>query len=279
METLPAYQSVKVEREDGITWLYFNRPEKRNAMSPQLCAEMVDALSRLEADDATQVLVLTGAGDAWTAGMDLKEYFRALDDKPAERAAANWNSQQFHHYKLRNFPKPTIAMVNGWCFGGGFSPLISCDFAIAAEDAKFGLSEVNWGIIPGGFVSKDVVVALPYRHALYYTLTGELFDAKRAVEIGLINMAVPRDQLRPKTIELAEKLKKIAPAVLRAAKEAIHAVPGMSYEEAHDYLMAKNNALRGTDPENSRDRGIQQFIDEKVFRPGLGPQPRPNERP
>ncbi len=244
-------------------------------MSPQLCAEMVDALIRLEGDDSTRVLVLTGEGEAWTAGMDLKEYFRALDDKPAERAIANWNSQQFHHYKLRNFPKPTIAMVNGWCFGGGFSPLISCDFAIAAEDAMFGLSEVNWGIIPGGFVSKDVVVAMPYRHALYYTLTGEPFDAKRAVEIGLINFAVPRDQLRPRTIELAQRLMKIAPAVLRAAKEAIRAVPGMSYEEAHDYLMAKNNALRATDPENSRNRGIQQFIDEKVFRPGLGPQPRP----
>jgi trans-feruloyl-CoA hydratase/vanillin synthase len=275
METLPAYQSVKVEREDGITWLYFNRPEKRNAMSPQLCAEMVDALSRLEADDATQVLVLTGAGDAWTAGMDLKEYFRALDDKPSERAAANWNSQQFHHYKLRSFPKPTIAMVNGWCFGGGFSPLTSCDFAIAAEDATFGLSEVNWGIIPGGFVSKDVVVAMSYRHALYYTLTGEPFDAKRAVEIGLINFAVPREQLRPRTVELAQRLMKISPAVLRAAKEAIRAVPDMSYAEAHDYLGAKNMALRATDPENSRNRGIQQFIDEKKFRPGLGPQPRP----
>jgi trans-feruloyl-CoA hydratase/vanillin synthase len=269
------YQTVKIERDEGVTFLYFNRPEKRNAMSPQLCAEMVDALTQLEGDPETQVLVLTGAGEAWTAGMDLKEYFRALDDKPTERAIANWNSQQFHHYKLRSFAKPTIAMVNGWCFGGGFSPLTSCDFAIAAEDAMFGLSEVNWGIIPGGFVSKDVVVAMPYRHALYYTLTGEPFDAKRAVEIGLINMAVPRDQLRPKTMELARKLMKISPAVLKAAKDAIRAVPGMSYAEAHDYLMAKNTALRATDPENSRNRGIEQFIDEKKFRPGLGPQPRP----
>jgi trans-feruloyl-CoA hydratase/vanillin synthase len=181
----------------------------------------------------------------------------------------------FNHYRIVHFPKPTIAMVNGWCFGGAFSPLLSCDFAIAAEDAQFGLSEVNWGIIPGGFVSKDVALALSYRHALYYVITGELFDAKRAVEIGLINQAVPRDQLRPKTIELAQKLMKISPAVLKAAKEAIRTVPNMSYEEAWDYLRAKNAELISGDPERSRNRGIQQFIDEKKFRPGLGPQPRP----
>ncbi len=271
----PDYQNVAIERDGGVTFLYFNRPEKRNAMSPALLADMVDALGVLDGDPDTHVLVLSGKGEAWTAGMDLREFFRALDDKPEERINASWLSRTFHHYRLRNFSKPTIAMVNGWCFGGGFSPLTSCDFAIAAEDAVFGLSEVNWGIIPGGYVSKDVVVTMPYRHALYYTLTGESFDAKRAVEIGLINMAVPRDQLRPKTMELAHKLTKISPIVLKAAKEAIRAVATMSYEEAWDYLAAKNGALRSQDPEGSRDRGIQQFLDEKKFRPGLGPQPRP----
>jgi trans-feruloyl-CoA hydratase/vanillin synthase len=275
MVDFPQYQNVRVERGDGIGWLYLNRPEKRNAMSPGLLADGVDALSRLEVDSETHVLVLTGEGDAWSAGMDLKEYFRATDNDPEARLKASWNSRLFNHYKLVNFPKPTIAMVNGWCFGGAFAPLTSCDFAIAAEDAMFGLSEVNWGIIPGGYVSKDVALAMPYRHALYYVLTGEPFDAKRAVEVGLINMAVPRDQLRAKTIELANKLLKISPAVLRTAKEAIRAVPTMSYDEAWDYLAAKNDQLRTRDTERSRDRGIEQFIDQKVFRPGLGPQPRP----
>src|SRR5919205_911980 len=221
---------MKVEVEGGIGWLYFNRPEKRNAMSPQLLADGVDALDRLEVDDATRVLVLTGEGEAWSAGMDLKEYFRALDNDPVGRQKASWNSRMFNHYRLVKFPKPTIAMVNGWCFGGAWSPLISCDLAIAAEDAKFGLSEVNWGIIPGGFVSKDVALALPYRHALYYVLTGKPFDAKRAVEIGLINLAVPRERLREETIALARDLMNIAPAVLRAAKEAIRSVRTMSYD-------------------------------------------------
>src|SRR5919202_1772484 len=268
------YQTVKIERENGVTFLYFNRPEKRNAMNPLLCAEMVQALDELQSDDATQVLVLTGAGDAFSAGMDLKEYFRQLDDDPAGRQKAQWDARMFSHDKLVNFPKVTIAMVNGWCFGGAFSPLVSCDLAIAAEDAKFGLSEVNWGIIPGGFVSKDVAVAMPYRHQMYYVLTGETFDARRAVEIGLINQAVPRDELRAKTVELAEKLMKISPAVLRAAQEGIRNVANMNYDEAWDYLRAKNAELISSDPEGSRNRGIQQFIDEKKFRPGLGPLPR-----
>ncbi|HLI25789.1 MAG TPA: p-hydroxycinnamoyl CoA hydratase/lyase [Chloroflexota bacterium] len=268
------YQTVKIERDSGVTFLYFNRPEKRNAMSPQLCAEMVAALSELEVDDRTDVLVLTGAGEAFSAGMDLREYFRGLDNDPAGRLKASWDARLFHYYKLRQFPKPTIAMVNGWCFGGAFSPLTSCDFAIAAEDAVFGLSEVNWGIVPGGFVSRDVVLTLRYRDALWYALTGEPFDGKRAAEIGLINLAVPREQLRDTVMALARKLQAISPAVLRATKEAIRNCMGLSYDQAWDYLAAKNDQLRLRDPERSRDRGIQQFIDEKVYRPGLGPQPR-----
>ena len=269
------YQTVKIEREEGVTFLYFNRPEKRNAMSPQLCAEMVAALTELESDDATQVLVLTGAGDAFSAGMDLREYFRALDEDPKGRQRAQRDAQQFTHHKLVNFPRVTIAMVNGWCFGGAFSPLVACDLAIAAEDATFGLSEVNWGIIPGGYVSKDVVETMSYRHAFYYTLTGEPFDGKRAEAIGLVNFAVPRAELRPRTMEVARKLMKISPAVLRAAKQALRVVPSLSYDDAWDYLVTKNLALRVQDPENSRQRGMQQFLDDKKFRPGLGPQPRP----
>jgi trans-feruloyl-CoA hydratase/vanillin synthase len=270
----PQYQNVKIEREDGVTFLYFNRPEKRNAMSPQLCQEMLDAVTFLETDDETQVLVLTGAGEAFTAGMDLKEYFRGLDTDPAGRHRAQRTLWMLHHKALADFPKVTIAMVNGWCFGGGFSPLSACDLAIAAEDATFGLSEVNWGIIPGGYVSKDVIELLSRRDAFYYTLTGETFDGKRAAEIRLVNFAVPRAELRARTMELARKLMQISPAVLRAAKQALHVVPDLSYDQAWDYLMAKNTALRAQDPEGSRDRGIRQFIDEKKYRPGLGPQPR-----
>jgi feruloyl-CoA hydratase/lyase len=268
------YQTVKVEREDGVTFLVFNRPEKRNAMSPQLCADLAAAITDLETDDATQVLVVTGAGEAFCAGMDLREYFRALDTDPAGRHRAQADAKQATHHKLVDFPKPTIAMVNGWCFGGGLSPLVACDLAIAADEATFGVSEVNWGIIPGGFVSKDIVETMSYRNAFYYVLTGEPFDGKRAEAIGLVNFAVPRAELRDRTLDLARRLMRVSPAVLRAAKQALRAVPNMTYDEAWDYTVTKNLALRVIDPENSRQRGMQQFLDDKKYRPGLGPQPR-----
>ena len=116
------WTTVRVEVDDGIAWVELNRPEKRNAMSPTLNAEMVEVLEALDADDACGVLVLTGAGDAWSAGMDLKEYFREVDAAPehvqrkVRRDAAFWQWRL-----LRTYAKPTIAMVNGWCFGGAFT--------------------------------------------------------------------------------------------------------------------------------------------------------------
>jgi enoyl-CoA hydratase/carnithine racemase len=186
---------VRITVEDRIGWLEFNRPEKRNAMNPALNAEMAEALQALDADDDCGVVVLTGAGDAWSAGMDLKEYFRALDDKPAERARANWNSQQFHHWKLANFPKPTIAMVNGWCFGGGFSPLISCDFAIAADDAKIGDFHIRRALFGGAGPIYRVPRMIGIRKTKELMLTGKLLSGIEAAEFGLINKSAPADKL------------------------------------------------------------------------------------
>src|SRR5918998_3270991 len=194
---LREYENVKVEREDGITFVYLNRPEKRNAMSPALNADMLEVLTELEGDPETRVVVLTGAGDAFSAGMDLKEYFRAMDNAPeSARLQARWINASWMYHKLRMFSKPTIAMVNGWCFGGAFTPLSSCDIAIAAEDATFGLSEVNWGILPGGYVSRDVAAMMAYRDAIFYIMTGRTFTGKQAAEMKLITYAVPRERLR-----------------------------------------------------------------------------------
>jgi trans-feruloyl-CoA hydratase/vanillin synthase len=272
---LREYQNVNVEREDGITFVILNRPEKRNAMSPALNDDMVDVLNELESDEDTQVLVLTGAGDAFSAGMDLKEYFRALDNAPhGARLRARWASATWQYHKLRMFPKPTIAMVNGWCFGGAFTPLASCDFAIAAEEAQFGLSEVNWGILPGGFVSKDVAALLSYRDGLFYIMTGRTFDGKRAAELKLVNYAVPRARLRDEVVALANELKQKNPTTLRACKQAFKMCRDMDGEQAQDYLAAKMDQMRFWDPERGRERGIQQFIDEKSYKPGLGPYDR-----
>jgi trans-feruloyl-CoA hydratase/vanillin synthase len=202
--TAQRYQTVKVEREEGVAWMILNRPEKRNAMNPQMHYEMEDVLNKLSLDPEIQVLVLTGEGEAFCAGMDLKEYFRDLDNDPAEQIKVRWAMRNWQYFRLRMCPKPTIAAVNGWCFGGGFTPLISCDLAIAADEAVFGLSEVNWGILPGGFVTRDVAMVMSYRDALYYIITGKTFDGKKAAELRLVNESVPRSELHSRVMALAQ---------------------------------------------------------------------------
>lgn len=268
------YETVKVEKENGVTWVILNRPEKKNAMNPQLNRDMCDVLADLEHDPETQVLVLTGAGDAWSAGMDIKEYFAANDRDPAAMSRARWDMQVWQYHKLRHFPRVTIAAVNGWCFGGAFTPLVSCDVAIAAEEAVFGLSEVNWGILPAGYVSRDLALVMGYRDALYYTLTGETFTAQQALDMKLVNKVVPRAQLREAVLAQAEVFKRLNPHVLRSAKEAFKHCIDMNFEDAFDYLLAKLHELRFRDPEQGRSEGIRQFVEEKTYKPGLAPYPR-----
>ena len=265
-----SYATVKVEKEDGITWVILNRPEKRNAMNAQLHFDMLDAITDLETDSETKVMVLTGAGNSWCAGQDLRGYFRDLDDKPAERRRASWASQEWRWRRLYTFPKPTIAMVNGYCFGGAFTPLIACDFAIASEEAIFGLSEVNWGIFPGGLVSRVLAEAMTYRDAMYYIMTGDSFNGKQAATMRLVTFAVPQEKLRDETVKLARKLMEKNPSVLRTAKEVYKTCLTMDFWQAEDYMAAKGAALRANDPEKGREEGMKQFLDDKTYRPGFG---------
>ncbi|WOF22850.1 p-hydroxycinnamoyl CoA hydratase/lyase [Microbacterium betulae] len=267
---MPAYECITVENESRVTTVTLNRPRKRNAMSPQLNDEMLDALTRLSSDPETDVLVLTGAGESFSAGMDLKEYFRETEDDPVLSERTKWTMREWSYSRLRFFPRVTIAAVNGWCFGGAFMPLISCDLAIAADEARFGLSEVNWGILPGGLVTRDIALSLGYRDALYYALTGKTFGGQRAREIGLVNESVPRAELDDAVRELTTTLLALNPYALRATKEALRHSATMDYEQATDYLGAKAAQLARSDPERGRAQGLSQFLDTKEFKPGLG---------
>ncbi len=266
----PEQKPVLVDFEDGIAWVTLNRPEKRNAINPGIVYAMLQTLEDLESDERCKVLVLTGAGDSFSAGMDLREYFRGTDNDPKERTRLYRANGQWQWRQLRFYSKPTIAMVNGWCFGGAFTPLVSCDLAIAAEEATFGLSEINWGIIPAGVVSRAVAALVREREAMYYVMTGEKFNGRRAAEIGLVNEAVPLERLRDRTRELAKVLMEKNPVVLRQAKVAHRIASEMTWEQAADYLMAKVDQGTFQDPENGRDTAMSQFLDEKSFKPGLG---------
>jgi len=263
--------TVTLELEEGIAWVAMSRPQKKNAISIEMAREMVELLERLETDERCEVLVLTGAGEAFSSGMDLKDYFRASDGaSPVERARVYRLNAAWQWRGLLHYPKPTIAMVNGWCFGGAFTPLVACDLAIAADEAVFGLSEINWGIIPAGVVCKAISTVMSARDAMYYVMTGETFDGRRAAELRLVNESVPRERLRARVRELAQTLRAKNPTVLRQAKTALRHAARLSWEEAAEYLFAKSDQTAFMDPERGRDEGLRQFLDEKSYKPGLG---------
>lgn len=262
---------VRVEFEDGIAWVILNRPQKRNAMSPALNIRMIQVLDELETDPRCKVLVLTGEGDSFTAGMDLKLFFRDAEQQhtPERLIQIRRDFTQWAQRRLQGYMKPTIAMVNGWCFGGGLTPLVCCDLAIAAEDAQFGVSEINWGIIPGGNVTRALAATMGRRDALYYIMTGIPFDGRRAQQVGLINEAVPKEQLKARTVELARVLMQKNPSVLRNAKQAFINGGNLPWDVAEDYLSAKNFMSMMQDPEKGRAQGLKQFLDDKTIKPGL----------
>jgi len=254
---------------DKVAWVKFNRPEKRNCMSPKLNRQMMRVLHELEFRDDVGVLVLSGEGSAWSAGMDLKEYFREVEVqglgavREAQRESYGW------WRRLRWYQKPTIAMVNGWCFGGGYGPLFACDLAFAAEEAQFGLSEINWGILPGGNATKIARELVSFRRAMYHALMGENIDGRTAAEWGLVNEALPLARLHERVSAVAQVLLKKNPVALKATKDAIRRVGEMTYDNAEDYLVRAQEAANSYDNEG-RKEGIRQFIDEKSYKPGLG---------
>ena len=263
-----SYKTLLIEKSDGVAILTFNRPDKKNAMNPQLHEDMTAALQELRYDDAARVLILTGAGDTFCAGMDLKEVFYELRDQPARydrvlRLATEWRGRTLRHY-----PKPTIAMVNGYCFGGAFSIVEGCDLAVAAEDATFGLSEINFKGFPGGSVSKSLANLFRPRDALFYGLTGRRFDGRTAASIGFVNLAFPAAQLRAETLKLAREIAAKDPAALRATKEAYRFSLEMPWEAAMNFAMAKEEELQHRQRIGWKTEGVGDFVQGK-FKPGL----------
>ena len=261
---------IRVENDEGIVTLTIDRPEKRNAMNPQMHREMHQALSELRFDPSVRVLIITGSGESFCAGQDLKEYFYDLDERQAtvERDKIRAISNEWRSYLLRLFPAPTIAAVNGWCFGGGFSIVCSCDIAIAADESQFGLSEINFRGIPGGMVTKNITEMLNQRAGLYYALTGKSFSGKRAAEIGLVTYSVPKAELSANVRELAELLREKDPIALRETKETFKISMQMSHEEAYSYATAKGNQTNYFQGRGGMHEGIGEFIGGK-FKPGL----------
>ena len=262
------YQTLLVEIKDKVAKVMLNRPDKKNAMSPQLHKDMTAALEALRYNENVAVLVITGAGDSFCAGMDLKEFFHELKGKPDEYDRIYRISVEWRGRTLRQFPKPTIAMVNGHCFGGAFSIVEGCDLAVAADEAQFGLSEINFRMFPGGGVSKALANLMRPRDALLYAMTGRRFDGKKAAEIGFVNQSVQRARLEAETMALARELAGKDPVALRACKDAYRVSLEMPWDAAISYAVAKEHEVFVLQKGAWVEQGIGDFV-KGLYKPGL----------
>jgi enoyl-CoA hydratase len=214
-----AFDTLLLDVTDGIAIITINRPEKRNALSSTVRHEIVDALDHLRNDDGARVIVITGAGDkAFIAGADIGDF---AERTPLEQRDAMQGRRVFD--ELASYPKPTIAMINGFALGGGCELAISCDIRIAARSARFGQPEVRLGLIPGGGGTQRLPRLVGAGQALRLVLTGELIDAQEAHRIGLVDMLADDTDLRVRTIELARSMAAHSPVALRLAKAAVAA--------------------------------------------------------
>jgi enoyl-CoA hydratase len=222
---------VLMEREGRVAVLTINRPDKLNALNQQVRDEMLEHLTAIETDDEIGVVVVTGAGEkSFVAGADIGEF---AGRSPFDQREAMAFPRVFD--VMASFPKPVIAMINGFCLGGGCELALSCDIRVASDKARFGQPEINLGLIPGGGGTQRLPRQVGLGHAMRLILTGAIIPADEASAIGLIEMVVPAESLREKTMELASQIASKSPLTLRVAKEAMRASQRMAIEEGSLY--------------------------------------------
>jgi trans-feruloyl-CoA hydratase/vanillin synthase len=228
---------------------------------------MNDVLTEIERTGGIKVVVVTGTEDAFCGGMDLEECFLEPFSNPEEFARVNGVALTWFR-RLKSFPAVTLAKVNGWTFGGGVELVGICDIAIAAEDAIFGLSEINFGIFPGGGTMWATAHNLSRKQALYYSLTGETFTGREAVSLGLVNKAVPREQLDAVTAQVIARLVNKNAVTLRQVKEVYEKSIWMDFDDSIDWEMAKLAELSYLTRNEWIRKALAQFK-RREYRPGL----------
>jgi enoyl-CoA hydratase len=213
-----AYQNIRVDTTDSIATLTIDRPQVKNALDLQTVGEVRAALLALAADTGTAVLIVTGAGEsAFVSGADIND----IRGRGRDEGLAAINSSLFA--EIERYPRPTIAAVNGYALGGGCELALACDIRIASETAKFGQPELGLGIIPGAGATQRLPRIVGAGRARHLILTGEIIDAKQALEIGLVTAVAPAGQLQLRARELAKKILRQGPLAARLAKLALNA--------------------------------------------------------
>jgi enoyl-CoA hydratase len=256
-ETLSqSFETLLIERRDRVAIITINRPEKRNALNIKTREEGARVLDALRDDESIGVVVITGAGDkAFIAGADIAEFAgrTALTQRDVMVARSLFNA-------IDSFPKPVIAMVNGYCLGGGCELALACDLRIASETASFGQPEINLGIIPGGGGTQRLTRLVGEGKAMELILTGDIINAHTAFNIGLVNMVVPAEDLEAKTMEIANRIAEKSPVALRMAKEAVKLASRSNLDEG---LRREVDLFALCFSSEDKDEGVKAFLEKR----------------
>lgn len=254
---MTVYQTLEVRSQGRIATVTLNRPEKRNALSRQLIAELEEALTAIERS-AAEVVVLTGAGKAFCAGMDLEELKSMAAQSPEENLEDSRRTARLFR-RLYEFPRPTIAAVNGAAIAGGLGLATMCDFTLAAAEAKLGYTETRIGFIPA-LVASILVWQVGHKTARDLLLTARLLDAGEAERLGLVNQVVPGGQVLERAHALAEQLLENSPSSLRATKQLLNRFLAEALDRGIELAVHENAGIRQT--ADFRE-GVASFLEKR----------------
>lgn len=253
---MASYETLLLERRGRVAIITINRPTKLNALNIQTRAEGAAALDELRDDESVRVVVITGAGEkAFVAGADIAEFEgrTAVTQRDVMTARSLFTA-------VDTFPKPVIAMINGFCLGGGCELALSCDIRVASETARFGQPEINLGIIPGGGGTQRLTRLVGEGKAMELILTGDMIDAQHAYNLGLVNLVVPAADLEAKTMELANRIADKSPIALRMAKEAVKTAARANLDEG---LRREIDLFALTFSSADKDEGVRAFLEKR----------------
>ena len=253
---MASYETLLVERRGRVAVITINRPQKLNALNIQTRAEGAAALEELREDESVRVVVITGAGEkAFVAGADISEFEgrTAVSQRDVMTARSLFTA-------VDTFPKPVIAMINGFCLGGGCELALSCDIRVASDTARFGQPEINLGIIPGGGGTQRLTRLVGEGKAMELILTGDIIDAQTAYNLGLVNAVVPAADLEARTMELANRIAEKSPIALRMAKEAVKLASRSNLDEG---LRREVDLFALCFSSEDKDEGVSAFLEKR----------------
>lgn len=251
-----ALDNVLVEKRGRIAVVTVNRPDKLNALNSATRSDILAAFDELERDDEVRVVVVTGAGEkAFIAGADINEFagMTAVKQRAAMKGRRAFDA-------VEDFPKPVIAMINGFALGGGCELALACDLRIASSSARLGQPEIKLGIIPGGGGTQRLTRLVGEGRAMELILTGEMISAEEAHKIGLVNHVVPPDQLEARTMELAGRIAEMSPVALAMAKQAVKNAARLSLRAGLD---AEVDLFALCFSSEDKEEGVRAFIEKR----------------